>query len=84
MLKLGLKHGVFIRTKEDKMIAVMEDQIYEQIVHQDLLKKDNISKRCVQTALKSRTYSHLDLDVKNFTVHQRRIKVLHSLREVWY
>ena len=42
-LKLGLKHGLLIRPKENEMIAVMED-IYDQIVRQDLLKKDNISK----------------------------------------
>ena len=41
----------------------MED-IYDQIVRQDLLKNDNISKHRVQTALKSFTYSYLDLDFK--------------------
>ena len=53
----------------------MED-IYDQIVCQDLLKKDNMSKHRVQTALKSFTYSYLDLDFKNFRVDQRLIKVL--------
>ena len=79
VLKLGLKHGIFIRPKQNETIAVMED-IYDQTVCQDLLKKDNISKHCVQTALKSFTYSYLDLDFKNFTVDQRRIKVLRSLK----
>ena len=58
----------------------MED-IYDQIVCQDLLKKDNMSKHRVQTALKSFTYSYLDLDFKNFRVDQRLIKVLRSLKE---
>ena len=31
VLKLGLKHGLLIRPKENEMIAVMED-IYDQIV----------------------------------------------------
>ena len=65
VLKFGLKHGLLIRPKENEMIAVMED-IYDQTVRQDLLKKGNISKHCVQTALKSFTYSYLDLDLKNF------------------
>ena len=50
VLKLGLKHGLFIKPKEKEMIAVIKD-IYDQIVRQDLLKKDNISKHRVQTAL---------------------------------
>ena len=73
LLKLSLKHGLFIRPKGNEMIAVMEDT-YDQIVRQYLLKKDNISKHFVQTALKSLTYSYLDLHFKNFRVDQRRIK----------
>ena len=49
-LKLGLKHGFLIRPKENEMTAVMKD-IHDQIVGQDLLKKDNISKHRLQTAL---------------------------------
>ena len=51
----------------------MEDT-YDQIVCQYLLKKDNISQHFVQTALKSFTYSYLDLHFKNFRVDQRQIK----------
>ena len=67
VLKLGLKHGLLIRPKENEMIAVME-YIYDQIVCQDLLKKDNISKHRVQTALKSFTYFYLDIDLKHYSV----------------
>ena len=56
------------------MIAIIGD-IYDQIVCQDLLKKDNISKNSVQAALKSFTYSYLDLDVKSF---KERCMVLKS------
>ena len=48
------------------MIALMEN-FYNQIVCQDLLKKDNKQKR-VQASFKSFTYSYLDLNVKNFRV----------------
>ena len=51
VLKFGLKHGLFIRLRENEMIAVMED-IYDQIVRQDILQKDNISTHRVRTALK--------------------------------
>ena len=50
VLKLGLKHGLLIRPEENEMITVMED-IYDQIVHQDILRKDNISKHRVQKHL---------------------------------
>ena len=63
MLKFGLKHGLFIRPKENEMTAVIEDT-YNQIVRQDISKKDNISKHHVQQALKSFTYSYVDLDLK--------------------
>ena len=56
VLKLGLKHGLFIIPKEDEIITAMGD-IYDQIVRQDLLKKYNISEYRVETALKSFTYS---------------------------
>ena len=58
VLILGLTHGLFIRTKENEMTAVMED-IYDQFVHQDFLKKDNASVHRVQTALELFSYSYL-------------------------
>ena len=57
------------------------ENIYDQVACQDLLKKDNMSKHLVQTAFKSFTYSYIDLDFKNFTVDQRLIKVLRSLKK---
>ena len=80
VLKLSLKHRTFIRPRENEMIAVMED-IDDQIVRKDLLKKDNISKH-VLTALKSFTYPYLYLGFKNFRVDQNRIMVLHFLKEI--
>ena len=80
VLKLGLKHGLFIIPKENEIITAMGD-IYDQIVRQDLLKKYNISEYRVQTAPKSFTYSYLHLNFTNFRVDQRRIKVLRPLME---
>ena len=56
-------------------------RILGPIILQDLLKKDNIPNHRVKIAFKSLTYSYLDLNVKNFNVDQRRVKVLHSLKE---
>ena len=64
------------------MVVFMED-IYDKIVWQDLLKKDKISKRRVQIALKSFTYSYLDLDLKNYGLDQNKIKILRDL-SAWY
>ena len=42
----------------------MED-IYDQIVRQNVMKNDNISKHRIKTALNSFTYAYLDLDFKS-------------------
>ena len=57
----------------------MED-IYDQIVRQNVMKDDNISKHSIQNALKSFTYAYLDLDFKNFGIDQKGIKILRKLR----
>ena len=62
------------------MVVIMED-IYDQIVWQDLLKKDNISKTRVQTALKSFADSYLDLESKNYGLVQRKIKKLQTFKD---
>ena len=79
LLKLGLKHGLLIRHKESEMITIMED-IDNQIVRQNVMKDDNISKHRLQTALNSFAYGYLDLDFKNFGIDQKRIKILRNLR----
>ena len=44
------------------------------------MKDDNISKHRIKTALKSFTYTYLDLDFKNFGIDQKRTKILRHLR----
>ena len=78
VLKLGLKHGILIRIKESEIVVIMED-LYEQIVRQDLLKKDNISKYCIQTAFSSFTY--LNLKLKNYGLNQNKMKILRNLKD---
>ena len=78
VLKLGLKHGILIRIKESEIVVIMED-LYEQIVRQDPLKKDNISKYCIQTAFSSFTY--LNLKLKNYGLNQNKMKILRNLKD---
>ena len=49
--KLGLKNGILIRSKETEMVIIMQD-IYHQNLRMNILKKDNIIKHRVKTALK--------------------------------
>ena len=57
----------------------MED-IYDQILRQNVTKNDTISKHRIKTALNSFTYAYLDLDSKNFGIDQKRTKILRHLR----
>ena len=80
VLELGLKHGVLLRPKEPKMIAIAEN-IYEQIEKHNVLKDNHISKAGAQTALKSFTYNCLDLDIKQYISDFKMVKVLRNIKE---
>ena len=45
------------------MIVIAED-IWDQILRNNVLKQDHISKQPLQTALKAFTYNYLDIDCK--------------------
>ena len=79
-MKLGFKYGILIRPRESEMVVIIED-IYDQIVGQCLLKKHNITKYRVQTALKLFIYSYLDLDLKNYGLDQNKIKISRDLKD---
>ena len=79
LLKLGSELGILIRPKKSE-IGVIMGNIYDQIVRQNLLKKD-ISKQCVQTAIKSFTYSYFNLDLKNYGFDQNKVKILQNLKD---
>ena len=68
-----MKRGNLIRPKETEMVVKIFEivkNIYDKIVRLDPLKKDNISKHRVQTAIKSFTCSYLNVDLKNKTKTQ--------------
>ena len=73
VLKVGLKHGLLIRQRESEMIVIMED-VYDQILKQNILKDDHIYRHRAQTALKAFTYNYLDLDVKQLFNDRKKIK----------
>ena len=52
--KVGLKHGLLIRPRESEMIVIMED-VYDQILKQNILKDDHIYRHRAQTSLKALT-----------------------------
>ena len=79
VLKFGLKHGLLTRPKQSEMIVIAED-IWDQILQNDVLKQDNISKHRLQTALKAFTYNYLDIDYKEFGFDQKRINTIHKLQ----
>ena len=61
------------------MIAVVED-VWNQIIQRNALKDKHFAKHRVQTALKSFTYSYLDLDSKQFLNDKKHINTIRHLR----
>ena len=80
VLKLGLKHGIALRPREDDMIVIAES-IWEQINRQVICQEDRISKTRAKTALKAFTSSYLDLDFRQFSLDSERIKIIKSLHK---
>ena len=58
----------------------MED-VYGQILKQNILKDDHIFRHRAQTALKAFTYNYLDLDAKELFSDRKKIKALQNLRD---
>ena len=80
VLKVGLKHGLLIRPRESEMIVIMQD-VYDQILKQNIFKDDHIYRHRAQTALKAFTYNCVDLDVKQLFKDRKKIKALKNLRD---
>ena len=79
VLKVRVKHDLLIRPRESEMVVIMED-VYDQILKQNILKDEHIYKHREQTALKEFTYNYLDLNVKQLLNHRKKIKALQTLR----
>ena len=62
------------------MVVIVED-IWDQILRDDVLKKDHISKRHLQTELKAFTYIYFDIDYREFGFDQNRINTVRNLQD---
>ena len=60
------------------MVAIVEN-IWDQILRNDVLKEDHTSKHRLQTALKAFSYNYLDIDYKEFGFDQKRINTILDL-----
>ena len=80
VLKFGLKHGLLRRPKQSEMIVIAED-ICDQILRNDILRQDHISKHRLQTALKAFTHNYLDKDYQEFGFDQKRINTICKLQD---
>ena len=78
--KVELKPDLLIRPHESEMIEIMED-IYDEILKQNILKDDHIYRHRAQTALKAFTYNYFDLDVKQLFNYKKKIKALQNVRD---
>ena len=62
------------------MIVIMED-VYDQILKQNILKDDHIYRHRAQTPLKAFICNYFDLDVKQLFNDRKKIKALQNLRD---
>ena len=76
VLKLGLRHG--FATRQLKMMSISEDQ-WDQINKLDQFKDGNSVKDRLKNSLRSFTYNYLDLDLQQFHIDNKRIRILRSL-----
>ena len=80
VLEVGFQYGLLIRPRESEMIVITEN-VYDQILKQNILKEDHIYRHRAQTVLKACTYNYLDLDVKQLFNDKKKSKVLQNLRD---
>ena len=80
ILMLGLKHVLATRPKETEIIVIVES-IWEQLERLDAIKDTYMSKERAKMALNSFAYNYLDLDIKQYGLDSKRIKVLRKLKK---
>ena len=77
-LKYGLKHGLLTQPKESEMVGIIED-ISDQILRNDILKEDHISKHLLEGALKFLTDNYLDVDCKDIGFGRKRTNTFRNI-----
>ena len=79
VLMFGLKHGLATRPKETEIVVIVES-IWEQLERLDAIKDNYMSKERAKMALCSFAYNYLDLDIKQYGLDSKRIKVSSKLK----
>ena len=62
-------------------MTTIAGNIWEQTENHGILKDDHISKVVVEIALKSFTHNYLDLDMKQFILNSKLIKILRKIKK---
>ena len=77
-LNLGLRYGLPTKPNHFEIMAVAED-VWDQISRQDILKEGRHTQDKIKNSLRSLTYSYIDLDIKQFSLDRKKIRILNSL-----
>ena len=73
--ELGLKFGLATRPSDTEMI-IIADNIWDQTEKQGFYKENHPTKERAKNALRSLTYSYVDMDIRRYGIDAKRIKLL--------
>ena len=79
ILLLGAKHGFATRPKETDIIVIVES-ILDQLERLNVLKDNHMSRERAKMALRSFAYSYLDVNVKQYGIDSKRLRILRRLK----
>ena len=78
VLKLGLRYGLATRPNQFEIMSVAEN-VWDQISRLNIFKEGNHIQDKVKNSLRSFTYNYIDLDLKEFNLDRKKIRILNSL-----
>ena len=78
VLKLGLRNGLATRPSHFEIMSMAED-VWDQVSRLDMFKEGCYIKDKVKNSLFSFTYNYIDLDLKEFNLGHKKIRILNDL-----
>ena len=78
ILKMGLRHGLATHPNKLDMMSISED-LWDQLDRLNQFKDGYFVKEKVKNSLRSFTYNYIDLDLKQFYVDRKRIRILRNM-----
>ena len=78
ILKMGLRHGLATHPNKLDMMSISED-LWDQLDRLNQFKDGYFVKEKVKNSLRSFTYNYIDLDLKQFYVDRKRIRILKNM-----